>query len=115
MLETVSYAARLSKSYMLPVGAPPEEQAAQSAAWNAVVVYAAMLSSLEYLCHLYVELESGKRWFPLLDAPSEPYRFHFMSEQPPVIPDYDWNIFGVRVSIAHQLDIARGIATKEAA
>lgn len=36
MLETVSYAARLSKSYMLPVGAPPEEQAAQSAAWNAV-------------------------------------------------------------------------------
>lgn len=32
MLETVSYAARLSKSYMLPVGAPPEEQAAQSAA-----------------------------------------------------------------------------------
>ncbi|MCT4708710.1 TraI domain-containing protein [Enterobacteriaceae bacterium H11S18] len=52
MLETVSYAARLSKSYMLPVGAPPEEQAAQSATWNAVDVYAAMLSSLEYLCHL---------------------------------------------------------------
>lgn len=63
MLETVSYAARLSKSYMLPVGAPPEEQAAQSAAWNAVVVYAAMLPSLEYLCHLHVELENGKWWF----------------------------------------------------
>lgn len=83
MLETVSYAARLSKSYMLPVGAPPEEQAAQSAAWNAVVVYAAMLPSLEYLCHLHVELESGKRWFPLLDAPSEPYRFRFVPEQSP--------------------------------
>ncbi|EAY5892318.1 relaxase [Salmonella enterica] len=80
MLETVSYAARLSKSYMLPVGAPPEEQAAQSAAWNAVVVYAAMLSSLEYLCHLHVELENGKRWFPLLDAPPEPYRFRFTPE-----------------------------------
>lgn len=83
MLETVSYAARLSKSYMLPVGAPPEEQAAQSAAWNAVVVYAAMLPSLEYLCHLHVELENGKRWFPLLDAPPEPYRFRFAPEPSP--------------------------------
>lgn len=83
MLETVSYAARLSKSYMLPVGAPPEEQAAQSAAWNAVVVYAAMLPSLEYLCHLHVELENGKRWFPLLDAPPEPYRFRFAPESSP--------------------------------
>lgn len=83
MLETVSYAARLSKSYMLPVGAPPEEQAAQNAAWNAVVVYAAMLPSLEYLCHLCVELENGKRWFPLLDVPPEPYRFRFEPEQSP--------------------------------
>lgn len=83
MLETVSYAARLSKSYMLPAGAPPEEQAAQNAAWNAVVVYAAMLPSLEYLCHLHVELENGKRWFPLLDVPSEPYRFRFAPEQSP--------------------------------
>ncbi|HAK3938807.1 TPA: DNA-binding domain-containing protein [Salmonella enterica] len=83
MLETVSYAARLSKSYMLPVGAPPEEQAAQSAAWNAVVVYAAMLPSLEYLCHLHVELENGKRWFPLLDTPPEPYRFRFAPEPSP--------------------------------
>lgn len=83
MLETVSYAARLTKSYMLPVGAPPEEQAAQSAAWNAVVVYAAMLPSLEYLCHLHVELENGKRWCPLLDAPPEPYRFRFAPEQSP--------------------------------
>lgn len=83
MLETVSYAARLSKSYMLPVGAPPEEQAAQSAAWNAVVVYAAMLPSLEYLCHLHVEQENGKRWFPSLDAPPEPYRFRFEPEPSP--------------------------------
>ncbi|TLI97460.1 TraI domain-containing protein [Escherichia sp. E4385] len=83
MLETVSYATRLSKSYMLPVGASPEEQAAQNAAWNAVVVYAAMLPTLKYLCHLHVELESGKRWFPLLDAPPEPYRFRFASEQSP--------------------------------
>ncbi|ELV7529515.1 TraI domain-containing protein [Edwardsiella ictaluri] len=83
MLETVSYAARLSKSYMLPVGALPEEQAAQSTAWNAVVVYAAMLPSLEYLCYLHVELDNGKRWFPLQDAPPEPYRFRFAPEPSP--------------------------------
>jgi integrating conjugative element relaxase (TIGR03760 family) len=84
MLETVSYAGHAGQaSYMLPVGAPPEEQAAQSAAWNAVVVYAAMLPSLEYLCHLHVELENGKRWFPLLDAPPELYRFRFEPEPSP--------------------------------
>ncbi|HFN5734708.1 TPA: DNA-binding domain-containing protein, partial [Escherichia coli] len=46
-------------------------------------VYAAMLSSLEYLCHLHVELENGKRWFPLPDAPPESYRFRFAPEQSP--------------------------------
>lgn len=48
-----------------------------------MVVYAAMLPSLEYLCHLHVELENGKRWFPLLDAPPEPYRFRFAPESSP--------------------------------
>lgn len=77
LLETVAYAARLSKNYLLPVGAPPEEQASQSAAWNAVIVYAAMLQSLDGLCQLDVELQSGKRWMPLNIIPPEPYRFRF--------------------------------------
>ena len=77
LLETTAYAARLSKSYLLPVGAPPEEQATQSAAWNAVIVYAAMLQSLDALSQIEVELESGKRWIPLGAEPEEPYRFRF--------------------------------------
>lgn len=77
LLETVAYAARLSKNYLLPVGALPEEQASQSAAWNAVIVYAAMLQSLDTLCHIEVELESGQRWIPLGAMPGEPYRFRF--------------------------------------
>lgn len=77
LLETVAYAARLSKNYLLPVGAQPEDQASQSAAWNAVIVYAAMLQSLDVLCQLEVELESGQRWMPLNAIPSEPYRFRF--------------------------------------
>lgn len=77
LLETVAYAARLSKNYLLPVGAQPEEQASQSTAWNAVIVYAAMLQSLDRLCQIEVELESGQRWMPLTAMPSEPYRFRF--------------------------------------
>ncbi|CAI2040401.1 integrating conjugative element relaxase, PFGI-1 class [Serratia fonticola] len=77
LLETVAYAARLSKNYLLPVGAQPEEQASQSAAWNAVIVYAAMLQSLDRLCQIEVELESGQRWMPLNAMPGEPYRFRF--------------------------------------
>lgn len=77
LLETVAYAARLSKNYLLPVGAPPEEQASQSTAWNAVIVYSAMLQSLDRLCQIEVELESGQRWVPLKAMPDEPYRFRF--------------------------------------
>ncbi|CNF71458.1 TPA: TraI domain-containing protein [Yersinia enterocolitica] len=77
LLETVAYAARLSKNYLLPVGAQPEEQASQSAAWNSVIVYAAMLQSLDRLCQIEVELQSGQRWIPLNFLPGEPYRFRF--------------------------------------
>ncbi|VXD06059.1 Integrating conjugative element relaxase, PFGI-1 class [Enterobacterales bacterium 8AC] len=77
LLETVAYAARLSKNYLLPVGAQPEDQASQSAAWNAVIVYAAMLQALDGLCQVEVELESGQRWMPLDAIPGEPYRFRF--------------------------------------
>lgn len=77
LLETTAYAARLSKSHLLPVDAPPEEQATQSAAWNAVIVYAAMVHSLDGLSQIEVELESGKQWLPLTTGPEEHYRFRF--------------------------------------
>ncbi|MBX9495298.1 TraI domain-containing protein [Yersinia enterocolitica] len=77
LLETVAYAARLSKNYLLPVGAQPEDQASQSTAWNAVIVYAAMLQSLDKLYQIEVELQSGLRWIPLNSLLGEPYRFRF--------------------------------------
>ncbi|WP_235421084.1 TraI domain-containing protein [Erwinia oleae] len=79
LLETTAYAARLSKSHLLPIDAPPEEQATQSAAWNAVIVYAAMVQSLDGLSQIEIELESGKRWLPLTSSPEEHYRFRFRS------------------------------------
>lgn len=43
-LESVAYALKLRQSHLLPVGAPPETQAAQTEAWTACVAYSALLS-----------------------------------------------------------------------
>ncbi|WP_109390954.1 TraI domain-containing protein [Proteus cibi] len=80
MLEVVTRTSKLSKNYMFPIGASPEEQAEQSTVWHAVIVYASLFSCAEYLCHFDVEFKSGKRWFPLQEALTEPYRFRFISE-----------------------------------
>ncbi|MBI6283736.1 TraI domain-containing protein [Proteus mirabilis] len=79
-LEVVTSASNLSKNYILPIGASPEEQAEQGIVWHAVIVYASLFSCAEYLCHLEVEFKSGKRWFPLQETLTEPYRFRFISE-----------------------------------
>lgn len=80
MLEVVTCASNLSKNYMLPIDVSPEEQAEQGTVWHAVIVYASLFSCVEYLCHFEVEFKSGKRWFPLQEALTEPYRFRFISE-----------------------------------
>ncbi|WP_240531525.1 TraI domain-containing protein [Proteus alimentorum] len=80
MLEVVTCASKLSKNYMLPIDASPEEQAEQDTVWHAVIVYASLFSCAEYLCHFEVELKSRKRWFPLQEPLTEPYRFRFLSE-----------------------------------
>ena len=42
-LEIVAYSLKLRQSHLLPIGASPEDQAAQSEAWTAAVAYAALL------------------------------------------------------------------------
>ncbi|MEZ2684311.1 TraI domain-containing protein [Proteus vulgaris] len=80
MLEVVTRASKLSKNYMLPIDASPEDQAEQGTVWHTVIVYASLFSCAEYLCHFEVELKSGKRWFPFQEVLTEPYRFRFISE-----------------------------------
>ncbi|TNU37076.1 TraI domain-containing protein, partial [Escherichia coli] len=41
-LQFTTYAVRLARGYMFPPGATPEEQAAQSGVWNAVVFWSAL-------------------------------------------------------------------------
>ncbi|STE83716.1 helicase/Zfx/Zfy transcription activation region domain-containing protein [Escherichia coli] len=63
-LQFTTYAVRLARGYMFPPGATPEEQAAQSGVWNAVVFWSALFYHLPLLAHLEGELVSGKLWQP---------------------------------------------------
>ncbi|MFA9669690.1 TraI domain-containing protein [Klebsiella pneumoniae] len=82
-LKTLANAVKLSKSYMLPPGADPEDQATQGAAWSAVIVWATMFSVLDNLAHLHVEQENGQVWSPVAGVLDKPYRFRFVPETQP--------------------------------
>ncbi|REF26493.1 integrating conjugative element relaxase (TIGR03760 family) [Xenorhabdus cabanillasii] len=70
-------AIRLAKGHMLPPGAPPETQAAQSLLWQAVVFWAALFYHLPLLRQLEGALEDGHHWQPGVCVPDKPFRFRF--------------------------------------
>ncbi|MEI7188571.1 TraI domain-containing protein [Dickeya dianthicola] len=73
-------AVRLSKSHLLPPGAPPEEQAAQSSAWCTAIYYAALFSLAGELGSVRGETRNGKPWQAALSAPADVYRFRLESD-----------------------------------
>ncbi|MEM0674358.1 TraI domain-containing protein [Dickeya oryzae] len=73
-------AVRLSKSHLLPPGAPPEEQAAQSSAWCTAIYYAALFSLVGELSSVRGETRNGKPWLPALIPPTDVYRFRLESD-----------------------------------
>ncbi|HAO0323147.1 TPA: DNA-binding domain-containing protein [Escherichia coli] len=79
-LQFTTYAVRLARGYMFPPGATPEEQAAQSGVWNAVVFWSALFYHLPLLAHLEGELVSGKLWQPGLSSPDEAFRFRYRQQ-----------------------------------
>lgn len=77
-LEIVAYALTLRQSYLLPVGAPPELQAAQSEAWTAGIAYAALLHDIGKIAvDIDVENAAGERWHPWHGPLKTAYRFRF--------------------------------------
>ena len=72
-----SYAVRLARAHMFPPGASAEEQAAQGAAWHAVIFWSALFYHLPLLAHLEGELFSCRGWQPGISVPDEAYRFRF--------------------------------------
>lgn len=81
-LEIVAYALKLRQSYLLPVGASPEEQAAQSESWTAACAYAALLHDLGKIAvDLHVEYEDGRLWHPWHGRIAAAYRFQYRKDR----------------------------------
>lgn len=81
-LEIVAYALKLRQSYLLPVGADPETQAAQTEAWTAAVAYAALLHDIGKIAvDLHVECENGEVWHPWHGKLMQPYRFRYRRDR----------------------------------
>lgn len=70
-------AVRLSRGYMFPPGAAPEEQAVQSVMWNAVIFWSSLFHHLPLLASLEGETVDGVKWQPGLSVPGKAYRFRF--------------------------------------
>lgn len=60
-LEVISFAAKLRQSYLLPPGAPPEEQSKQAEAWTAAILYGALLHDIGKIAvDLEIETKNGQ-------------------------------------------------------
>lgn len=81
-LEIVAYSLKLRQSHLLPIGASPEDQAAQSEAWTAAVAYAALLHDIgKVAVDLHVELADGSTWHPWHGPLRQPYRFRYRDDR----------------------------------
>ncbi|MEL8020573.1 TraI domain-containing protein, partial [Pseudomonas aeruginosa] len=69
-------------SHLLPIGASPEDQAAQSEAWTAAVAYAALLHDIGKIAvDLHVELADGSTWHPWHGPLHQAYRFRYRDDR----------------------------------
>ncbi|EGH48734.1 hypothetical protein PSYPI_42985, partial [Pseudomonas syringae pv. pisi str. 1704B] len=77
--EIVAYALKIRQMYLLPIGAPPESQAAQSEAWSAASAYGALVHDLGKIAvDVKVELADGTIWHPWHGPLDQPYRFKYV-------------------------------------
>ena len=78
-LELVACSLKLRQSYLLPTGAAPEDQAAQTDAWSAGISYGALLHDIGKIAvDLQVERQDGRLWHPWQGPLDQPYRFRYL-------------------------------------
>ncbi|MBE8593907.1 helicase/relaxase domain-containing protein [Pseudomonas sp. MAFF 301449] len=78
-LELVACSLKLRQSYLLPTGAAPEDQAAQTEAWSAGIAYGALLHDIGKIAvDLQVERQDGSPWHPWQGPLDQPYRFRYL-------------------------------------
>lgn len=78
-LELVACSLKLRQSYLLPTGAAPEDQVAQTDAWSAGIAYGALLHDIGKIAvDLQVERQDGSVWHPWQGSLDQPYRFRYL-------------------------------------
>lgn len=108
-LEIVAYALKLRQSRLLPVGAPPEVQAAQAEAWTAATAYAALLHDIGKIAvDIDVEYANGERWHPWHGPLARPYRFRYRKDRSYRLHEAAAGLLHTQVLDRHILDWLSG-------
>jgi integrating conjugative element relaxase (TIGR03760 family) len=81
-LHFTTCAVKLAKGSLFPPGAAPEDQAAQSMLWNAVIYWSALFWHLPLLAFLEGEQVNGTSWQPGISVPNNYYRFRYRAVMP---------------------------------
>lgn len=97
MLDSLVFALKHRKVYMLPLNGDVESQSRQTEVWTAATAYSVLLSFLPVLGQLQVEYESGAAWHPLQGALTAPYRFRFATPSLATLPERTALLLGTQL------------------
>jgi integrating conjugative element relaxase (TIGR03760 family) len=102
-LELVACSLKLRQSYLLPTGAAPEDQAAQTDAWSAAIAYGALLHDIGKIAvDLQVERQDGSPWHPWQGPLDQPYRFRYLKGR-------DYHLHGAAAGLLYTQILDRSI------
>ncbi|WP_223510708.1 MobH family relaxase [Pseudomonas sp. BF-R-05] len=102
-LELVACSLKLRQSYLLPTGAAPEDQAAQTDAWSAGIAYGALLHDIGKIAvDLLVERQDGRLWHPWQGSLDQPYRFRYIKGR-------DYHLHGAAAGLLYSQILDRPI------
>ncbi|MGH8390201.1 MAG: MobH family relaxase [Pseudomonas sp.] len=102
-LELVACSLKLRQSYLLPTGAAPEDQAAQTDAWSAGIAYGALLHDIGKIAvDLEVECQDGRAWHPWQGPLDQPYRFRYLKGR-------DYHLHGAAAGLLYTQILDRSI------
>ena len=102
-LELVACSLKLRQSYLLPTGAAPEDQAAQTDAWSAGIAYGALLHDIGKIAvDMLVERQDGRLWHPWQGPLDQPYRFRYIKGR-------DYHLHGAAAGLLYTQILGRPI------
>lgn len=108
-LELVACSLKLRQSYLLPTGAAPEDQAAQTDAWSAAIAYGALLHDIGKIAvDLTVEREDGGLWHPWHGPLEQAYRFRYLKGRDYHLHDAAAGLLYTQILDRHILDWLSG-------